>query len=34
MDGAETAYLVMVIVAVCLFMAVLGFEAYKNRHVS
>jgi len=30
----ETAYLAMVIVAVCLFMTVLGVQSWRNRHHS
>lgn len=31
MSGGEAAYLVLVILAVCLFAGVLGYEAWRNR---
>jgi len=34
MTGGETIYLLLVIAAVCIFMGVMGFEAYSNRHHS
>jgi len=34
MNGGETAYLLLVIAAVCVFMGVMAYEAYRNRHQS
>jgi hypothetical protein len=34
MSAAESVYLTLVIVAACLFAAVLGLESWRNRHHS